>query len=412
MTVSDAFVRRTRLARQGAAGPLLALLAAAPVAGAHAADPLPALAVDLAQSSVSGLSSGAYMAGQFHVAFSELLVGAGIVAGGPYNCAEGQLPLALNRCMQTTLGAPDPERLRAKAEALAADARIDPLSGLAGDRVFVFSGSADDTVTSAVVARTVAFYRAAGVPAADIRYVDDLPAGHAFVTLDQGNACEVTRSPFVNDCDYDQAGAILEHIYGPLAPPAGEAAGTLIEFDQTEFLADATRHGLATTGFAYVPASCAGGSAGCRVHVAFHGCKQTAELVGDAFVSRAGYNRWADANRLIILYPQADETLANPNACWDWWGYDDPDYMTRDGRQMAAVRAMLGRLAGESAPPPQFCATFEGSNFGHWQAGRANVCDWWFVCALGSGENLGFLANRATLYESPAGTFSTTPCSA
>jgi poly(3-hydroxybutyrate) depolymerase len=401
----------SRRSGAGRAAGLLALLAAsAPLAAARAADPLPAFAVDLGQSSVSGLSSGAYMAGQFHVAFSELLVGVGIVAGGPYNCAEGQLPIALNRCMQTTLGAPDPERLLAKAEALAAEGRIDPLSGLQGDRVYVFSGSADDTVTPAVTARAVAFYRAAGVPAAAIRHIDDLPAGHAFVTLDQGSACDVTRSPFINDCDYDQAGAILEHLYGPLAPPADEPAGALLEFDQTEFLPEATRHGLAATGFVYLPASCAGGAA-CRVHVAFHGCKQTAELIGEAFVTRTGYNRWADANRLIILYPQADETLTNPNACWDWWGYDDPDYMTRTGRQMAAVRAMLGRLAGESAPPARFCATFSGSNFGHWQAGRASFCDWWFVCAVGSGENLGFLGNRSTVYESPAGTFSTTPCS-
>jgi poly(3-hydroxybutyrate) depolymerase len=88
----------SRRSGAGRAAGLLALLAAsAPLAAARAADPLPAFAVDLGQSSVSGLSSGAYMAGQFHVAYSELLVGVGIVAGGPYNCAEGQLPIALNR---------------------------------------------------------------------------------------------------------------------------------------------------------------------------------------------------------------------------------------------------------------------------------------------------------------------------
>jgi poly(3-hydroxybutyrate) depolymerase len=385
------------------------LAAAAPLAAAHAADPLPALSVELAGSSVSGLSSGAYMAGQFHVAFSELLIGAGIVAGGPYDCAEGQLGVALNRCMETTLGAPDAQRLLAKAEALAAEGRIDPLSGLQGDRVYLFSGTADETVAPAVVAQTLAFYRAAGVAEADIAYVHDLPAGHGFVTLDEGNSCGLTQSPFVNDCDYDQAGALLAQIYGPLQAPTGEAAGMLIAFDQTEFLPEATRHGMATTGFVYLPASCAGGAA-CRVHVAFHGCKQTFELIGDAFVDGAGYNRWADANRLIILYPQAHATALNPNSCWDWWGYDDPDYMTRSGRQMAAVRAMLDRLAGASAPPEPFCAAYEGFNFAHWQAGRASVCDWWFFCAVGSGENLGFWANLTTLYESPTGTFSTTPC--
>lgn len=172
----------------------LLALTTAMSSGARAVDPLPAFTVDLAASSVSGLSSGAYMAGQFHIAFSETLVGVGIVAGGPYNCAEGQLPVALNRCMQTTLGTPNPEQLHAKAETLAAEGRIDPLAGLAGDKVYVFSGTEDETVTPAVVERTVAFYRIAGVPDADIAYVHDRPAGHAFITEDEGSACEATRA--------------------------------------------------------------------------------------------------------------------------------------------------------------------------------------------------------------------------
>jgi poly(3-hydroxybutyrate) depolymerase len=38
---------------------------------------------------VSGISSGGYMAVQFQVAFSKLVKGAGILAAGPYDCAEG-----------------------------------------------------------------------------------------------------------------------------------------------------------------------------------------------------------------------------------------------------------------------------------------------------------------------------------
>jgi Esterase PHB depolymerase len=350
------------------------------------------------------------MAGQMHVLFSTTLVGAGIIAGGPYGCAEGELPVALNRCMQTTLGAPDPARLHDLAEELAAEGRIDSLSGLAGDRIYVFSGTEDDTVTPPVVARAVDFYRLAGVPEADIEHIHDLAAGHAFVTEDHGNACGVTRSPFINDCDHDQAGAILRHIYGALNAPASDLSGRLIEFDQAEFLADPTAHGMGRTGFAYVPASCDAGEP-CRVHVAFHGCQQTTDRVGDAFLTMTGYNRWADANHLIVLYPQAHETPLNPNACWDWWGYDDPQYMTRSGRQMAAVHGMLVRLAGGSEPPAPFCDRHEAYNFVHWQAGRARVCDWWFLCAVGSGENLGFAYNASTLYESAQGSFGTTPCS-
>src|SRR2546423_13571210 len=37
---------------------------------------------------VSGLSSGGFFAHQFHVAYSKLANGAGIIAGGPYGCVE------------------------------------------------------------------------------------------------------------------------------------------------------------------------------------------------------------------------------------------------------------------------------------------------------------------------------------
>jgi poly(3-hydroxybutyrate) depolymerase len=387
----------------------LTVIAGAWPIAARAADPLPAFHVKLAQTSVSGLSSGAYMAGQFHVAFSQTLVGAALVAGGPYDCAEGQFGVALNRCMQTAGGRPDAAHLLARAETLAREGRIDPLSGLVDDAVYVFSGTRDATVTPPVVEQTVAFYRLAGVPEARIEYVHDLAAGHGFITEDRGNACGATDSPFINDCDYDQAGAILSHIYGALNPPARELSGRLIKFDQTEFLPDAISHGMAATGLAYVPASCAAGES-CRVHIAFAGCKQTVDLIGDAFETDTGYNRWADSNHLIILYPQAHATAVNPNACWDWWGYDDPDYATRTGRQMAAVRAMLTRLAGGTEPPPRICRMYRGSNFGHWWAGRAEVCAYWFLCAVGSDDTLGFAAASSTVYESPKGYFSTEPC--
>ena len=48
--------------------------------------PLPGL--DRTAITVSGLSSGGFFAHQFHVAFSSLVKGAGILAGGPYGCVE------------------------------------------------------------------------------------------------------------------------------------------------------------------------------------------------------------------------------------------------------------------------------------------------------------------------------------
>ncbi len=111
-----------------------------------AADALPQLGTTLGASSVSGLSSGAYMAGQIEVAHAKDIVGAGIVAGGPYACAEtsasrafpfwptavGQNAMqALYSCMKTTMGPPNADDLVARAKELADDGAIDPLTALA-----------------------------------------------------------------------------------------------------------------------------------------------------------------------------------------------------------------------------------------------------------------------------------------
>ena len=84
-----------------------ALLALVPATGllaiassANSADllSLPSFNIDTNQISVSGFSSGAYMAVQFDVAFSSILRGAGIVAGGPYYCAQNSATIATTTC--------------------------------------------------------------------------------------------------------------------------------------------------------------------------------------------------------------------------------------------------------------------------------------------------------------------------
>ncbi|MFD2404721.1 hypothetical protein ACFSVK_01285 [Azorhizophilus paspali] len=49
---------------------------------------LPACGAEIRKTSVSGLSSGAFMTSQLYLAFSEIMVGASIVASGPYLCAK------------------------------------------------------------------------------------------------------------------------------------------------------------------------------------------------------------------------------------------------------------------------------------------------------------------------------------
>jgi len=55
--------------------------------------------IDLNSVTTSGLSAGAFMAVQFHIAYSSQVNGSGILAGGPYYCAQGSLTTATTSCM-------------------------------------------------------------------------------------------------------------------------------------------------------------------------------------------------------------------------------------------------------------------------------------------------------------------------
>jgi len=321
---------------------------------------LPKLAAAKTGVSVSGISSGAYMAGQFQLAYSEKVVGAAIFAGVPYGCACSafsgitlgfgrqlmNLSKAVNGCMLNLYaiwGVPNSKTLARQAELIAENKKIDPLSFVVPDKVYLFSGKRDRTVVPAIVRAAEAFYIKLGVPAANIKRVMQYPAGHAFVTEDVGGSCQLSAKPFVVDCDYDQAGDLLGHIYGPLQPRSPAPTGRYVAFNQKPFTDGIISHGLSDEGIAYVPLACQS-EANCRVHVSLHGCGQNSALVGRTFVEGSGFDRWADTNRLIILFPQVQSAAGNREACWDWWGYTGDDFLTRDGAQLKVINRMLEHL--------------------------------------------------------------------
>ncbi|HEX2446677.1 MAG TPA: poly(3-hydroxybutyrate) depolymerase [Methyloceanibacter sp.] len=323
--------------------------------GSVAAEELPKLGAELSATSVSGLSSGAYMAGQIQVAHAKDIIGAGIVAGGPYACAESSAsrifpfwPTAVAQnatqaayqCMQTTLRTPDGAALAARAKELAEDGKIDPIAGLAADNVYLFSGNEDQTVTRPVVKAAEAFYKEAGVGTGNITLVEG-EGGHAFITEQGGAACGISEAPYVSDCDYGQAKALLAWIYGPLQQPSASPGGRFIVFDQTAF--SGPGDGLADEGVVYVPDACTS-QPGCRVHIALHGCDQSREAVGDTFVKDSGFAEVADTNRMVILFPQVKSSTVNPHGCWDWWGYTGLDYLGADAPQIKAIWAMVEQL--------------------------------------------------------------------
>jgi hypothetical protein len=347
---------------------------------ANGAEKLGSYPVDAKKVSISGISSGAFMANQFHVAHSALVMGAGMVAGGLYACAVDGIEgdhlrvldsLATGPCMSWPGGLQRFEVYQARAKAFAERGWIDQVKGLEGDRVYLFTGRSDKVVHPETVHRAAQVYLSLGVANEDLKLVDvgQLPspgAGHSWVTVGYGGACAANTDPYINDCDYDQAEDILRHIYGELKPRPPSLSGAFVEFSQAEFAPHGkpVENGLNEVGYLYVPKACEpGGDAKCALHVALHGCLQSAELLGDVFYKNVGLNEWADGNNIIVLYPQAHTVSSkdfitkkqtdlfeiNPAGCWNWFGYSYDDYYPlKDGVQVTAIYNMIQRVMGES----------------------------------------------------------------
>jgi len=338
---------------------------------------LPALSADIRETSVSGVSSGGAMAIQMHVAHSSIMRGVGVIAGVAYDCADSRLPNVNQRlarglvlCMNGESGGDAAFSIARTDQAAAVPGAIDPLSNLPRQKIWLFSGYNDGTVLRAAMDQVAAYYRHY-VAAGNLFYQTDNRAPHALITDDYGGDCLAHNDQYINNCGYDAAGDLLRHIFGHLNPRSPSPVGQIRTFDQSEFTDGVSPQliGLAETGYVYVPYSCAAPSPAqaCRVHVVFHGCRQYAgnPQVNTAVVEHGGYNRWADTNNFIVLYPQVQPipgsvgNPGNPTGCWDWWGYSDlprsRDYARKTGYQIAAVKAMIDRLTSGNVPvsPPQ-----------------------------------------------------------
>lgn len=306
---------------------------------------------------------------------------------------------------------------------------VDPLDGLAQSRVWLLSAQNDTVVATGVVEATESLYaKLLSNPGSQIQAVYDQQGEHAQLTTSAGNTCTYLGSPYINNCNYDAAGNMLQWLYnGALTPPSsanlsslslshgqspmcrlasvraspsgksldesfaglpictGEStralvsssssssaavgytpvmrggAGTLYSFNQGLFVGGggwSDTFGLAQTAYVYIPDACleTGGngtrpSSGCILHTAFHGCLQTNDDIGTSFITEGGYLPWADANAMVVLFPQAISNLLNPKGCFDWWGYAGPEYASNIGTQTLAVKNMLDVLLDQALTP-------------------------------------------------------------
>ena len=312
------------------------------VVPAFAGDEL-SLDIDPERITVSGISSGGQMATQVHVANSDLFSGAAILSGGPYNCAGNSLMTALRRCTTNTDEPLPIEEFAADIRTYAAAGGIADPENLADDRVWLFRGTAD-TKVSGLVHWAAADLYAEFVPEEQIRRVDNIDAGHVYPAKGRGNDCYEVVRPYVGDCDYDAAGTLLSFLYPGLAQPKSSQVGDVLSVE----LPGADDAELMETAYLYVPDACENGDRSCALHLVLHGCDQSAEAVGTDFIDLSGYLPWAEANGIVLAFPQVRKSIAapmNPHGCWDWWGYTGDDYALRTGKQQAVVVNWIRSLA-------------------------------------------------------------------
>ena len=138
--------------------------------------------------------------------------------------------------------------------------------------------------------------------------------------------CHICQSA----CGVDLAGAILMKIYPDVQPTSRESllsareaakvqglatrlsaalSSKLVTFSQSKLIEQkfgakdaGAWASFADNGYLYVPEACQSG-APCRLHVAFHGCKQGGDNdppFGNIFARFAGYNEWAKNNRIVV----------------------------------------------------------------------------------------------------------------
>ena len=333
---------------------------------------LPALNAFESGITVSGLSSGGFMAGQFHVAFSNSVSGVGIFSAGPYLCSRGNFGTAVGKCTSSAKSIDDRyiEELLKASKKLEREEKIDRLENLQNDKVYIFHGDADPTVHVNAAYKTKQWYQLAKVAEERIMMKVLENAGHAFPTKEFGNSCEAdTEPPWISKCGFDGALEMMTFLYDELQPQQDTLQGELIEFNQTEFFGE-DLNSMADKAYAYVPKKCR--QERCHIHVFFHGCQQGYSMVPQdrkndnpkfdnppyskiekTVINNVGLNHIADANNIIVLYPQLKKSTKpfNPRGCYDFWGYvrnGELTYATKGGEQLSTVYRMVERLAGDA----------------------------------------------------------------
>lgn len=301
---------------------------------------------------VAGISSGGFMAAQLQLAYPETFPLAAVLAGGPYDCAK--VTGAMLKCLFP--GALSTDQVQSAVDLAVQNAQNQQLGDLTlldGGKLYDFYGAEDQTVGTKIEGAVATFYETLKVTLKgkiDHLQIDEdgqRSFGHTFPTIlppNGSNDCLIPISPYLGHCGLDGAKKILEHLYPAVTTgPQPTSTDGVVKVYRSSTFSSPSNGDIGENLYIYTPKACANG-APCGLLLALHGCRQNDSAIGLQFVQGAGFNRWANDYRLIIVYPQTASVASNYDGCWDWWGYTGAAFDTRAAPQIHWLNSLVKQL--------------------------------------------------------------------
>lgn len=270
-----------------------------------------------AKYSISGISSGGFMAAQMGVIYSADVEAVGIVAAGFYNCAGDHYQQSLNLAFKLGKGyrafyeteVNDVELIQghmnesialsprnpiyqsvqicmkkpAKSEIdlkIIADLQsknlIAPTENIKNQKVFLYQGGLDHVVNPEILGKNIEFYEKMNVPQENIKVLENPKGAHTFPTDKKDlNSCSSQGIPYISSCGLDLAGEILKQALGKETLVRNSEEAEPVLFIVKQSIDEKHPTSVADYGYMATPPYCLENPEQCKVHVALHGCEMS-----------------------------------------------------------------------------------------------------------------------------------------
>lgn len=288
---------------------------------------------DQVKYTISGISSGGFMANQMATIFSSQFSGVGTVAGGFYYCAEDYLPKKVkedatgigtgnlflfeptdqmvsdtlnpfiiftgadatswfrpqkgNPIFQATVCMSTPDKAKFPTQYLKSNAQkklVDPLSNLSEQKVFIYQAKQDSVLNNEMQSRLKDYYLSVGIKESNILSMTG-NGSHNFPTdRKDGIDCKREVVPYLASCDLNLSGKILASLVDDKMIRTEFNKEHIYVVDQTIGLENKSKPeaewvtaapSIAPYGYLYASDKCLENPGSCNLHVAIHGCKMS-----------------------------------------------------------------------------------------------------------------------------------------